>query len=52
MLIVRTGSKMRMKYDNCSWLRITRTVYAPVVTSVIGFDGYIIDILVDNGKIV
>ena len=52
MLMVRTGSKMRMKDDNCSRLRIARTVQAPVVTGVIGFDGYIIDILVDNGKIV
>lgn len=52
MLMVRAGRKMRMKDDNCSRLRIARTVQAPVVTGVIGFDGYIIDILVDNGKIV
>lgn len=43
---------MRMKDDNCFRLWIARTVQAPVVTGVIGFDGYIIDILVDNGKIV
>ena len=43
---------MRMKDDNCSQLRIARTVQTPEVPSVIGFDGYIIDILVDDGKIV
>ena len=52
MLMVRAGRKMRMKDDNCFRLWIARTVQAPVVTGVIGFDGYIIDILVDNGKIV
>jgi len=52
MLMVRAGSKMRMKDDNCSRLRIARTVQAPVVTGVIEFDGHIIDILIDNGKIV
>ena len=43
---------MRMKDDNCSLLRIARTVQAPVVTGVIGFDGYIVDVPVDDGKIV
>lgn len=43
---------MRMKDDNCSRLRIVRTVQAPIVTGVIGFDGHIVDILVDDGKIV
>ena len=43
---------MRMKDDNCSRLRIARTVQAPIVTGVIGFDGYIVDVLVDDGKIV
>lgn len=52
MLMIRAGRKMRMKDDNCSWLRIARTVQAPVVTGVIGFDGYIVDVLVDDGKII
>ena len=52
MLVVRAGSKMRMKDDNCSRLRIARTVQAPVVTGVIGFDGYIVDVLIDDCKIV
>lgn len=52
MLMVRAGRKMRMKDDNCSRLRIARTVQAPIVTGVIGFDGYIVDVLVDDGKIV
>ena len=52
MLMVRAGRKMRMKDDNCSLLRIARTVQAPIVTGVIGFDGYIVDVLVDDGKIV
>lgn len=43
---------MRMKDDNCSRLRIARTVQAPIVTGVIGFDGYIVDVLVDDGKII
>ena len=52
MLMVRAGSKMRMKDDNCSRLRIARTVQTPVVTGIIGFDGYIVDVLVDDGKII
>ena len=43
---------MRMKDDNCSRLRIARTVQTPVVTGIIGFDGYIVDVLVDDGKII
>ena len=52
MLMVRTGSKMRMKDDNCSRLRIARTVQAPEMAGVVGFDRYIVDILIDDGKIV
>jgi len=41
-----------MKDDNCSRVRITWTMQAPKMTGVVGFDGYIVDILVDDGKIV
>lgn len=43
---------MRMKDNNCSRLRIVWTVQAPVVSGVVGFDRYIVDILIDDGKIV
>lgn len=52
MLMVRARSKMRMKDDNCSRLRIAQTVQVPIVTGVIGFDDYIVDVFVDDGKIV
>lgn len=42
---------MRMKYDNRFGLRITGTVQVPVMPGVIGFDCYIVDILVDDGKV-
>jgi hypothetical protein len=41
-----------MKYDNCSGFRITGAVQAPIMPGVVGFDRYIVDILIDDGKIV